>query len=188
MAKKENAALLNVSNGARRAPPAFQLYAADRLADRNFKLMTLAERGMQLTLECECWINGFVPSDRSDLARVLGLEVAEVQSALTERVMRCFAVSDGVITSPELTAYRKKLDEYHRKKSAGGRKGADARWNCGNANGLPSGLPNGSLSREESKPDVKEGSEHQEFLDGYDGPAPFEAGKKRARQKPEMNG
>ena len=172
MAKKENAALLNVSNGARRAPPAFQLYAADRLADRNFKLMTLAERGMQLTLECECWINGFVPSDRSDLARV----------------MRCFAVSDGVITSPELTAYRKKLDEYHRKKSAGGRKGADARWNCGNANGLPSGLPNGSLSREESKPDVKEGSEHQEFLDGYDGPAPFEAGKKRARQKPEMNG
>ena len=107
-----------------RPPPAYQQYAASRLADRNFKSMTAIERGVLHTTELECWANTCVPANPSDLARVLGLEVAEVQAGLSERVMVHFQVCGDVLVHPELEAYRAMLTKRKAAMSAGGKQTA----------------------------------------------------------------
>ena len=143
----------------RRPPPAFQMYSSDRLADRQFKMMSLGERGLLHTLELECWSNGSVPAEFRALARIMGLEEAEIKAALSERVLVRFTRSGDDLISPELEAYRQKLDEHFRKKSEGGKKGMQARWGGRVADNSVSNTvtrtesnhPNNSLSTEKSK-------------------------------------
>jgi hypothetical protein len=108
----------------RRPPPAFQVYAADLIADRNFKLMSLGERGLFLSMQLEAWVNVTIPCSARDMARALGLECAEVEAALTHRVLTHFeecSSDDGpVFICPELNSYREHLDQRHAAMSAGG--------------------------------------------------------------------
>lgn len=137
------------------------MYASDRLASREFKLMTLAERGLLHSCELECWMNGNVPADVGDLARTLGLQVEEVQAAFTERVLARFRRAEGMLTCPDLEGYRARLDEHHRRKSEGGKKGADIRWRHGtpdsSPNASPNGIPNGSLKGDEMQGKERQG-------------------------------
>jgi uncharacterized protein YdaU (DUF1376 family) len=107
-----------------RKPPAYQEYAATILADRNFRLMTLAERGLFFSMRLECWQNGEVPAIDNDLAKYLGYEVSEIKIALTSRVKSFFMLNDSSFNSPELEDYRQHLDERKTKQSEGGRRGA----------------------------------------------------------------
>ena len=141
---------MSAANG-RRPPPAFQMYSADRLADRQFKLMTLAERGLLHTLELEMWVNGTVPGDTAAMARVLGLDAAEVQAALSGRVLAHFTRSGDNLTSPDLEAYREKLEDHHRRKSEAGKKGMKSRWGDKTANNTVINDLNNSLKGEERK-------------------------------------
>jgi len=112
----------------RRAPPAYQEYAADLLADRSFRSMSAAERGVLFSMRLECWTNRSVPCNPLELARVLGLQESEVTEGLTARVLRYFEAQEGperVLVCPQLDDYRRQLDERHSRMSAGGRKGAD---------------------------------------------------------------
>lgn len=189
----------NRGNG-RRAPPAYQEYAADLLADRAFKSMSAAERGVLFSMRLECWVNRCVPSDSLELARVLGLQESEVKQGLTERVRRYFAAQEGtggILVCPELDAYRDRLDERHAKMSEGGRKGADhtnqsRRDRATNReSSLPDahpdahpasikgGHPDAPLSTTEqntaeSNPVYRESNEHDEFIKELDGPSSFE--------------
>ena len=56
-----------------RAAPAYQEYASDILANRSYRAMTLAERGLWDTIRKECWVNGSVPSSKPELAKYLGV-------------------------------------------------------------------------------------------------------------------
>ena len=107
-----------------RKPPAYQEYAATILADRNFRLMTLAERGLFFSMRLECWQNGEVPAIENDLAKYLGYELSEIQSALTKHVKSFFTLNNGSFYSPELEDYRQHLDERKTKQSEGGKRGA----------------------------------------------------------------
>lgn len=106
-----------------RDAPAFQEYAAAMLSRLPFRTMTLQERGLLYTMRLECWVNARLPGNPGDLAKVLGLPVAEVTASLPA-VMPFFEVVDGYIISPELEDYRAHLAERKHKQSQGGKRGS----------------------------------------------------------------
>ena len=108
-----------------RNPPAYQEYAATILSDKNFRLMTLEERGLLYTMRLECWANLELPSDEVELAKYLSFNPADVQKALSPRVKSFFDVKNGMYFSPELENYRNHLNERKEKQSQGGRRGAN---------------------------------------------------------------
>lgn len=106
-----------------RDAPAYQEYAATMLAQIPFRTMSLQDRGLLYTLRMECWVNVRLPHSHSDLAKVLGLSIAEVAGSLAA-VMPFFEVVDGFIVSPELENYRAHLEERKSKQSHGGKRGS----------------------------------------------------------------
>ncbi len=88
-----------------REPPAFQEYAAAMLARREYRALTLAERGLLYSLRLECWVNRTAPGDPAILAKVLGYTEKEIRAALPA-VMDFFTSSGSEIFSPELDDYR----------------------------------------------------------------------------------
>lgn len=99
----------------REAAPAYLEYAADLLANRQFRLMTFGERGLLSTMKYECWVNGSVPADPSKLARLLGEPPETMSQLLTPAVLDFFHEGfspDGqVLICPDLEQYRLKLTE-----------------------------------------------------------------------------
>lgn len=107
----------------KRDAPAYQEYAANILAQLPFRIMTLQDRGLLYTMRLECWVNKRLPHNHNDLAKVLGLAVAEVADSLAA-VMPFFEVVEDFIVSPELEDYRQHLEERKTKQSEGGKRGA----------------------------------------------------------------
>lgn len=107
-----------------RKPPAYQEYAATILADRNFRLMTLAERGLLFSMRLECWQNINVPENSNELAKYLSYETDDINNALTERVKAFFSQKSGNFICPELEDYRKHLNDIKIRQSEGGKQGA----------------------------------------------------------------
>ena len=70
----------------------------------------------------ECWVNGGVPADKNDLAKVLGFDVFDVAKSL-ENVMFFFKIEGNFITCPELDDYKKYLSKRKEKLSSSGEKG-----------------------------------------------------------------
>lgn len=108
-----------------REPPAYQEYAATMLANKDFRLMSLEERGLLFTMRLECWQNKEVPTVASDLAKYLGCDFSAIQNALTPRVKSFFMQNDSSFFSPELEDYRCHLAQRRTKQSVGGKRGAD---------------------------------------------------------------
>lgn len=107
-----------------REPPAFQEYAASMMAKTDYRLMSLAGRGLLYTMRLECWVNRRLPPDAPRLARVLGFDVAEV-AALMSEVQPFFAIDSEGIYCPELEDYRKHVDDRHKRQSEGGKQTAE---------------------------------------------------------------
>ena len=103
--------------------PAFQEYAADMLANRNYRTMSLAERGLLDTLRRECWVSGSVPSDIAEMAKILGYPEAEIALAFTKSVSSFFELIDTDLIAPDLEKYRVELAQRKQKMAAGGRTG-----------------------------------------------------------------
>jgi len=106
-----------------RKAPAYLEYASTTLADRKFRLMTASERGILWTMRLESWANETLPAEPSELAAILGLDAAEVATALPA-VMPFFVAENGEIRCPELDAYRAHLEARHLALSASGKRGA----------------------------------------------------------------
>jgi hypothetical protein len=107
-----------------RDAPAYQEYAATILAQLPFRTMSLQDRGLLYTMRLECWVNVRLPQSHNDLAKVLGLPVAEVASSFAA-VMPLFEIVDGFIISPELENYRAHLADRKSKQSHGGKLGSE---------------------------------------------------------------
>lgn len=124
--------------------PAFQLYASDTIADKHYRLMSLEERGLLLSLLCECWVNRSVPADPDALAKWLGFQGGEVKAALSSRVVSFFSACNGELINPKLERYRKELEERREKMSKGGKKGAITKWRKPSSHdSYPTSHPNG---------------------------------------------
>jgi hypothetical protein len=110
-----------------RKAPAYQEYAASMLANKNFRLMTLQERGLLYSLRLECWENKQIPSIEIELAKYLGCEVGDLQSAFTDKVKSMFSISGNYLTCPELDDYRQHIESIRLSKSQGGKNSANQR-------------------------------------------------------------
>ena len=106
-----------------RPPPAFQEYATDTLADRSFRMLSLAERGLRTTMRLECWANGVIPSSAPELALFLYLNLDDVRANLTVGVLSCFEEHDGNLYCPELEGQRERLMTQRAAQTSGGKKG-----------------------------------------------------------------
>lgn len=134
--------------------PYFQLYAANFLSNRQFKLMSLDERGILISIYMDCWVNLSVPIEPVELAKCLGFSEQEASRALTTRVKSFLLEKEGSYISPELEGYREKFMEGRRKQSEGGKQGArrkkeKAMGKIEEVEGIPEGQlkgqPKGSL-------------------------------------------
>ena len=131
--------------------PYFPLYAANILASRPFRVMTLEGRGLWITLMMECWVNGGVPSDLREMAKFLGLSAEEVSRA--DAALDTFSLDkeSSQIFSQELEGQRQKFLSSREGKSKGGKLGAERKKEklrhkqLGDPQGIPEGKPKGSL-------------------------------------------
>ena len=106
-----------------RAAPAYQEYASDILANRSYRAMTLAERGLWDTIRKECWVNGSVPSSKPELAKYLGIAQEMANELLTPNLMKWFKVLGSDLSCPELDSYKLALEDRRQLLSDGGRNG-----------------------------------------------------------------
>jgi hypothetical protein len=108
-----------------RNPPAYQEYASDVMSNINWRMMSFAERGLLDTLRKECWVNGKIPSDPDNLAKLLNVSIDQIASAFSSLVRSFFEFDEGFMVCPELEKYRAYLQERHRRMAEGGRRGGE---------------------------------------------------------------
>ncbi|MDQ3185721.1 MAG: hypothetical protein M3Q16_04525 [Pseudomonadota bacterium] len=108
--------------------PAFMFYASDMMADRRYRTMGLEERGLLLSILCECWVNRSMPSDAPSIGKWLSFPKEAIEAALTDKVLSFFDIHTNELTSPELERYRKELEMRRDNMSKGGKKGSKTRW------------------------------------------------------------
>lgn len=148
--------------------PAFQLYASDTMADKRYRSMSLEERGLYLSILCECWVNRSMPADPQSIGKWLGYSQEVIETALTEDVLSFFEMKKSEITSAELERYRKLLEERREKQSRGGKKGAKVKWDKSlDGDNHPINPPYGVEmgSRVELKGEEKNRREYKEDID-----------------------
>jgi hypothetical protein len=144
-----------------RPAPAYQIYPSNIMSNINWRTMSLEQRGLMITLQFECWVNGSVPSNPQILAKLLLIGDSSLKDLLSNEVMSFFDVRDEKIVCPELAAYKYILDQRRSKQSEGGKKGQTMKKNKqlddeefenyskrdikGQPQGQPSREPEGSL-------------------------------------------
>jgi uncharacterized protein YdaU (DUF1376 family) len=114
--------------GTRAKAPAFQFYPRDFLMDGPVLAMSLAEKGAYITLLSVCWLEGAIPDDASQLARILGVPVGEFRK-VWPALAPCFQRrDDGRLVNKRLEEERRKQAAYRERMSARGTQGAVGRW------------------------------------------------------------
>lgn len=134
--------------------PYFPLYAANIMASRPYKLMSLGERGLWITITMECWVNGGVPSDHAEMGKILGFSKTEIENFFSTYQTAFFEKANGQFVSKELNEYRVGYEERREKQRLGGKKGAERKKEKqvkgveakNLVQGQPQGQPIGSLS------------------------------------------
>jgi hypothetical protein len=169
-----------------RQAPAYQIYPSNIMSNINWRTMSLEQRGLMITLQFECWVNGSVPSNPSILAKVILCRNGNLKDLMTKELMSFFMEEDGKIVCPELNAYKNELDERRKKQSIGGKKGQLIKKNKqlddeefenypktrieGQLIGEPSRYPEGSLEENKivecslAQPLPKESNQEEEDL------------------------
>lgn len=167
-----------------RNPPAFQCYAASLIADRNYKLMSPAERGLFMSMYLDSWVNSRLPADTKELAKYLGFEEECIRLNLTDKVLHFFKKDGEDYICPELEDYRKTLVDRNLAKAMGGKKGAELKkqkramdelLNKGQPIGYPQGIPLGPLDKTKTIQNNTNSllgknvlsAEHQAWVDDY---------------------
>ncbi|WP_334187443.1 hypothetical protein [Noviherbaspirillum sp.] len=111
-----------------RKAPAYQEYASDRLANKEFRMMSLEERGLLFTLELELWHNVNLPADEASLSKLLGLDPITLAAAFSAPVRSFLRIQDQQITCPELDRQRDEQAFRRQRQSEGGRQSAGKLW------------------------------------------------------------
>ena len=103
--------------------PAFQFYPADFLADEQVVSMTLAERGLFITLLCHAWREGSIPSDLPAIARLVREPIASIRKLWGGVGLCFFDRGDGRLVHQPLEEIREKQIAYRDRQAQNGRRG-----------------------------------------------------------------
>lgn len=109
--------------------PAFQFYPKDYLSDAKTRAMTFKQRGMYWDLVSHCWLEGHLPANPNEIARILGITTVARFSAHDWPVIgKCFRLVGDEHQHPRLDLERRKQAENREERSDSGKRGADKRW------------------------------------------------------------
>jgi len=138
--------------------PAFQFYPKDFLADAKTRAMTFKQRGMYWDLVCHCWLEGSLPADPKEIARILGIPTATRFATNDWPVIgKCFRLAEEGHQHPRLELERRKQAEHREERSDYGRRGAAKRWGS-HTDGQPIAKPSPANSQAMSEPMAKNSS------------------------------
>jgi len=107
----------------KKQPPAYQMYASDIIATKEYRMMSLEERGLFISLHLDTWVNDEVPYDTKDLALFLKIPYEDVTRARSSYLDQFFIQNGDYFQCPEHDAYKEMLEERRQKQSKGGKKG-----------------------------------------------------------------
>lgn len=112
--------------------PYFPLYVED------FAMGTagMSPTAVGIYARCLCyqWSHGFVPNDRTAIARLAGALPSEVDECWEPLIVKMRETSPGKLQNARLEKERAEMLDKVQRRSEAGRAGADARWNHGNRN------------------------------------------------------
>lgn len=164
--------------------PWFRMFAAHYLADRNFRTISLEERGLILSMLLECWASEDIPKNPNELGQILGVPVDQVKRALTSKALSFFNERGDCYHSSFLDDQRNKFLEARKARIEGGQKGsAIKKMKKGTVEVKPGGQPEGHLHQlqstqvnslsvnKEGKLKDSELEQHKEWLIDYDNAA-----------------
>jgi len=97
--------------------PFLPFYGRDFYDDDRVACMSYEEQGMYLRLLWHQWVNGSIPEDPAQVARVLGVP------SVPEQVLACFPASDGRRLNSRLQQERSRIAAERDAKRRGGRRG-----------------------------------------------------------------
>lgn len=107
--------------------PAFQFYPKDFLTDEKQVVMSLAEAGAYIRLLSKCWLEGSLPADLAQLARLCGATRRQMKE-MWPALGRCFQeTEDGRLRHGRLDREREKQETYRQRQSDHGRASAAKR-------------------------------------------------------------
>lgn len=88
----------------------------------SFRHMTLEERGIYIDLLCFQWMNGSIPSDPKQLAKMLGSTITDLGRIWRDMSAYFEASPDGRLINKELDSVRRKAFKLRERLSAGAQK------------------------------------------------------------------
>ena len=107
----------------KRPPPAYQEYASDMLARREYRELSFEARGLLWSMRLEWWVNGDFPVNSKRLAGFMGTTIEMIDKLLPQ--IEAFCETDGqTITFRDLSDYKMKLENARDRQAAGGKKNA----------------------------------------------------------------
>lgn len=109
--------------GHRDTAPAYQEYASDMLANRQFRLMDVSQRGLLYTMRLEAWASGPLPTDHEALSRILGIPAVRIKELLPSVLLHFFQINGGQLVCPDLEMYREQQTARKQRIVDGGRAG-----------------------------------------------------------------
>ena len=144
--------------------PAFQFYPKDWLADPDVMCMTMAERGVYITLLCYLWES----EGEMELDQIKKLLKGHKRALLSlDNVLVKFQIRSNMVTHKRLTKERIKQQEYSVNRREAGKKGAEKRWH---SHSLAMNLPlakNGFSSSSSIATATAEGGVDPQLFDLY---------------------
>lgn len=140
--------------------PAFQFYPSDWLASEHVAAMSLAQRGIYITLLCHAWVSGgTIPADEAMLARLCGANLGLFRQ-LWVGVRPCWVeeshvkVQGGVrLFNPRMRNELALAERFRAGMALAGSRGALARWGShrpGYSQAMSEAMPQGSSSSSSS--------------------------------------
>lgn len=155
----------------RNTSPAFQIYPKEFLSSTKVIAMSMAERGVYITLLFMQWLDGGLPTDLRVLAKLVGLPPKQFLRMWPHNLARCFKLKNGAFVNERLEKERKKQLDYREKQ----RNAAAMRWDklatpkpdaktqatdgLGNAFHIPFASPSPSPERTKNEREIARASE-----------------------------
>lgn len=101
-------------------PPAFQFYAADFLVDTAG--MSPEQVGSYMRLLCFAWVNGGIPTEKTQQAQISGLSPKRFSSHVWPAISRCWESNvDGHLVNGRQEKERQRQIAWREKSAKGGR-------------------------------------------------------------------
>jgi uncharacterized protein YdaU (DUF1376 family) len=123
--------------------PAFQFYPNEFLGSSKVRRMSMAERGIYITLLCSCWLDGSLPTDLTAIAETLHIKDAQFRKLWAHVLHECFVERNGRLVNVRLESERKKQADYRRKQKENASRGWDSRRDATASPPLKSGNAGG---------------------------------------------